>query len=226
MTHGKGRRAEIYLDPTGAHRAAQQVGQSSGDALLVGERTLGRRLRERGLLRSTEPERHRLTVRRALAGQAQRAVWHMSRAFLSGGMAEVAVTAIEPATDPLSYSPLAAACPLPMATSCAEGSASGHQLQPPSGHQDSLSEYAARSDVAANGHDGHSGHSTEVREHPGAAAQIGPDDPLDLDDDDRLADDARQIVNSSRQAGPRMWRKQILSAISAAHDRRSRGITP
>jgi hypothetical protein len=83
---------EVYLDPTAAHRAAQLIGQSSGDPLSVGERTLARRLSEGGWLASTELGRRRNTVRRDLSGR-QRAVLHIRAASFSEVVAKTAIPA-------------------------------------------------------------------------------------------------------------------------------------
>jgi hypothetical protein len=73
---------DLYLEPDAAFAAAQRQGQFSGDSLSVTERTLRKRLHERGLLLSVEDSRPTLAVRRTLGGRRQR-VLHLSVDFLS-----------------------------------------------------------------------------------------------------------------------------------------------
>lgn len=61
----------VYLEPTAAFRAVQLAARDSGDTLAVSEPTLRRRLREKGLLSSTDPKRGTLTVRRTICGSSQ-----------------------------------------------------------------------------------------------------------------------------------------------------------
>ncbi len=75
--------ADLYLEPDGALAAARMVGERSGGGLVVQPRTLQRRLRQRGLLASTDAQRQRLTVRRELEGR-RRAVLHLAACSLGG----------------------------------------------------------------------------------------------------------------------------------------------
>jgi hypothetical protein len=57
---------DLYLEPEAALAVAQQVARDGGEPLLIGSRTLHRRLHERGLLVDVEETRGVLTVRRKL----------------------------------------------------------------------------------------------------------------------------------------------------------------
>ena len=72
----------LYLEPDAAYAAVQKQGRVSGDSLSVTERTLRKRLHERGLLLSVEDNRPTLAVRRTLGGRRRR-VLHLSADFLS-----------------------------------------------------------------------------------------------------------------------------------------------
>lgn len=74
---------DLYLEPIAAFKAAQRMGQAIGEPLAVGERTLHKRLRERGLLRSRDEGRGRLTIRRVLEG-ARRSVLHLAAPTIRG----------------------------------------------------------------------------------------------------------------------------------------------
>ena len=56
----------------------QVAGRDSGEVLSVSEQTLRKRLREKGLLASTEGNRETLTVRRTIMGSC-RSVLHLLR---------------------------------------------------------------------------------------------------------------------------------------------------
>jgi len=72
---------DLYIEPTVAYRLAQRAARESGEALLVSEQTLKKRLHEKGLLASTDKPRGMLTVRRTLASSSQQ-VLHFSRGLL------------------------------------------------------------------------------------------------------------------------------------------------
>jgi hypothetical protein len=72
----------LYLLPEAAYAAVQKQGRDSGEPLTVTERTLRKRLHERGLLLSVEDGRPTLAVRRTLGSQ-RRGVLHLSADFLS-----------------------------------------------------------------------------------------------------------------------------------------------
>ena len=57
---------DLYLEQEAALTVAQQVARDGGEPLLIGSRTLHRRLHERGLLVDVEATRDVLTVRRNL----------------------------------------------------------------------------------------------------------------------------------------------------------------
>lgn len=71
---------DLYLQPEAAYSSAQKQGRDAGDSLTVTNRTLNKRLYERGLLISTEAPH--LTVRRVLQGKRAR-VLHLSASALS-----------------------------------------------------------------------------------------------------------------------------------------------
>src|SRR5918994_2828422 len=75
-------RDNLYLLPEAAYAAAQKQGRDSGEPLTVTERTLRKRLHERGLLLSVEGSRPTFAVRRTLGGR-RRGVLHLSADFLS-----------------------------------------------------------------------------------------------------------------------------------------------
>jgi hypothetical protein len=72
----------LYLLPEAAYAAVQKQGRDSGEPLTITERTLRKRLHERGLLLSVEDSRPTLAVRRTLGGR-RRGVLHLSADFLS-----------------------------------------------------------------------------------------------------------------------------------------------
>jgi hypothetical protein len=58
---------DLYLEPGASYRVVQNQAQG-GEALAVGERTLRKRLKEKGYLISTDEKRQTLTVRRTIEG--------------------------------------------------------------------------------------------------------------------------------------------------------------
>lgn len=73
----------LYLDPVASYKTAQSMA-GNGDGIPVAERTLRKRLKERGLLIADE-KRETLTVRRTLAG-AKRNVLYLFRESITGYM--------------------------------------------------------------------------------------------------------------------------------------------
>src|SRR6266851_881549 len=67
----------VYLDPDASYAAVQRLGQEVGDRLSLTPQTLRKRLKERGMLVTTDTGRQVLTVRRTLEGQ-RREVLHLS----------------------------------------------------------------------------------------------------------------------------------------------------
>jgi hypothetical protein len=67
----------LYLEPDGAHATAQRLAVEQGESLPVTQETLRRRLKEKGLLASTDERRQKLTVRRTLQG-SRRDVLHLA----------------------------------------------------------------------------------------------------------------------------------------------------
>lgn len=72
---------DLYLLPEAAFAATQKQGRDSGEPLAVTERTLRKRLHERGLLSSIDEKRETLTVRRTLESR-RRGVLHLSAGLL------------------------------------------------------------------------------------------------------------------------------------------------
>ena len=72
---------DIYLEPAATYRLVQLAGRDAGEVLAVSEQTLKKRLREKGLLKSTDPKREMLTVRRTIGGTSKD-VLHFSRATI------------------------------------------------------------------------------------------------------------------------------------------------
>jgi hypothetical protein len=66
----------VLLEPEASYAAAQEMAGAQGESLTVSARTLRRRLKERGLLTSTDARRETLTVRRVVDG-ASRNVLHL-----------------------------------------------------------------------------------------------------------------------------------------------------
>jgi hypothetical protein len=69
--------SNLYLEPEASYAAAQEMAGAQGESLTISAQTLRRRLKERGLLASTDAKRETLTVRRVLNG-ASRNVLHLS----------------------------------------------------------------------------------------------------------------------------------------------------
>jgi hypothetical protein len=67
---------QLYLTPDAAVQAVQRVGQGSANPIAVSLQTLGKRLRESGLLASVDRARETIKVRRVCEGQQQE-VWHL-----------------------------------------------------------------------------------------------------------------------------------------------------
>lgn len=74
----------VFLEPDAAQAVAQGLGQEIGDPLPLTPHTLRQRLKERGLLVSTDAKHQTLSIRRTFEGQ-RRAVLHLRKASLSGG---------------------------------------------------------------------------------------------------------------------------------------------
>jgi hypothetical protein len=72
---------DLYLEPEASYAAAQDLARHQGNELPVSARTLRKRLKERGLLASTDSEREVLTVRRTLEGK-RREVLHLRTSLL------------------------------------------------------------------------------------------------------------------------------------------------
>jgi hypothetical protein len=65
----------IYLEPDAAFKAAQNTAPT-GDGIPIGVKTLARRLRDKGVLASTDEKRHTITVRKVIDGM-RREVLHL-----------------------------------------------------------------------------------------------------------------------------------------------------
>lgn len=73
--------ADLYLEPEASFAEAQRFVSEQGESLPVSAPTLRRRLKEKGLLMSTDDVRQRLIVRRHLEG-ARREVLHLAACYL------------------------------------------------------------------------------------------------------------------------------------------------
>jgi len=71
---------DLYLDPDASYTAVQRFAHN-GEGLTITSSTLHRRLKQRGLLKTTDETRERLVVRRTLAG-ARRKVLHLAASHL------------------------------------------------------------------------------------------------------------------------------------------------
>jgi hypothetical protein len=75
--------ANLYLEPTASFGLAQKIGQSTGEPLAVGEKTLRKRLEEKGLLASASPTRDSRTVRKTVQGRGIPVVHILASAITS-----------------------------------------------------------------------------------------------------------------------------------------------
>jgi hypothetical protein len=75
-------RDDLFLDVNIAAGVAKKLGESTGAPLLLPGATLAKRLKDRGLLKSTDEGRGRNTVRRVIGGR-RRAVLHLALEALS-----------------------------------------------------------------------------------------------------------------------------------------------
>ncbi len=78
---------DVYLEPTVAFRLAQIAARDAGEALTVGEHTLRKRLREKGLLASVDKKHETLTIRRTISGSTKD-VLHLLRATVLPGVSD------------------------------------------------------------------------------------------------------------------------------------------
>lgn len=69
------------MEPAAAYMAVQVAGRDGGESLSVSGPTLNKRLKEKGLLKSTDTKRGTLTIRRTIAG-SQHDVLHFVRRTL------------------------------------------------------------------------------------------------------------------------------------------------
>jgi hypothetical protein len=67
---------QLYIEPDASYAAVQRLAQQQGEGFVISAITLRRRLRERGLLASTDDARNKVTVRRVLQGE-RRDVLHL-----------------------------------------------------------------------------------------------------------------------------------------------------
>jgi hypothetical protein len=74
---------DLYLEPTAAFGVAQAMSREAGEAIPIAERTLRKRLHERGLLLSTDAKRETLTVRRMLCGSLKNVLHFRKDSLLS-----------------------------------------------------------------------------------------------------------------------------------------------
>jgi hypothetical protein len=82
--------ADLFLDPDAAYAVVQELGKDTGDPLTIGEKTLAKRLRERGLLVVADRTRKRNTVREPLEGRPRRPVLHLRASVLDEDLSESA----------------------------------------------------------------------------------------------------------------------------------------
>jgi hypothetical protein len=74
---------DLYLEPVAAYAESQKLATEQGETLPINQRTLWRRMREKGLLSSWDQSRQRNTVRRSLEGVRHREVIHLHADTLS-----------------------------------------------------------------------------------------------------------------------------------------------
>jgi hypothetical protein len=70
---------DVYLEPTASYRAAQLMGGNGAGSLTIGLKTLNKRLKDAGMLATTDEKRGTATIRRVLQDQ-QREVLHLLKA--------------------------------------------------------------------------------------------------------------------------------------------------
>jgi hypothetical protein len=87
---------DLYLDIESAVRVAQMAAPAGADAILVSARTLVKRLKEKGCLRSTDESRDKNTVQRVLQGQRRNVVHLETSALTCGSRAQWAQRAQDP----------------------------------------------------------------------------------------------------------------------------------
>ena len=80
---------DIYLEPTAAYEVVQIAGRNAGDVLPIAEQTLRKRLREKGLLASTDVNRGTLTVRRRIGGLSKEVLRFLRVSILPEGEDEL-----------------------------------------------------------------------------------------------------------------------------------------
>lgn len=74
--------AELYLEPSAAMAAAQELGRGTGAPIVEGVKTLGKRLKDQGILRRGEPARRTNQVRVSIEGESC-SVWHLPAQVIS-----------------------------------------------------------------------------------------------------------------------------------------------
>jgi hypothetical protein len=139
---GQGRRigwvdeSGLYLDPDGSFAAAQEVGNATGDPLVITQKTLGKRLLERGLLLSAERARGRNTSRRELEG-VRRYVLHLSPESLDAASSDESAQLAHPARTESALSALSWSHvdegPIQWADSSPNGLKSARRIDPDAG---------------------------------------------------------------------------------------------
>jgi hypothetical protein len=71
----------LYLEPEAAYSVAQKMAREGGEGLVLSSKTLHKRLKDKGLLVSTDEKRNTLTVRRTLE-ESRRQVLHLEAGSL------------------------------------------------------------------------------------------------------------------------------------------------
>jgi hypothetical protein len=101
----------LYLDPDSAYASAQRLANEKGESLAVTQRTLSKRLGEKGFLVSTEKSRNKLTVRRTLEGRRQEVLHLRARGFFSPQEPAQPAQPAQPSTQPVDSGPVPRAGP-------------------------------------------------------------------------------------------------------------------
>ena len=109
---------ELYLIPDEAYACVRRLAPEGGEGLMIGPKTLSKRLQERGLLAGCDPGRGTLTVRHRAEG-ARHEVLHLTAGALSGAESDPSDPS-DPPAPALRPGDLAAGAPgEPVATSLA-----------------------------------------------------------------------------------------------------------
>lgn len=126
--------SDLYLEPTTSYATAQRLAQTAGDGLSVGQHTLHRRLKDAGLLKTTDEGRRKLTVRKVVGGNRLNLL-HIAAGALTSPDAAQSAHADHPASEGALVSTSGPENgPIRWADFAASPSESAHQIGPQPAH--------------------------------------------------------------------------------------------